>query len=252
MKINQEVAAELSGATIEGNTLTLTRELDRKLYPQVAKAIECLGGKWDRKAKCHLFPQSADVSALVDDAINSGEIADIVKELQFYQTPTSLAMQMVQLAGVKPESLVLEPSAGHGRIVRPLIEAGASVFAVEINPDCIPHLIERAGVSLHKLKYEIGDFLEREPSPIFDAVVMNPPFQGGRDIKHVEHALKFLKKGGRLVAVMAAGILFRLDRKHIEFRERVEELGGTITALPEGTFSESGTGVSTALVVIDC
>ena len=249
MRISQEVAAELSGATIENNTLTLTRDLDRKLYLEVAKAIECLGGKWDKRAKCHVFPPLSFPEALVDEAINSGEIVDVVKELQFYQTPASLALEMVQLANINPESLVLEPSAGHGRIVKPLIEAGASVFAVEVNPACVPHLVESAGGSA-RLEYEINDFLQVAPTRIFDAVVMNPPFQGGRDIKHIEHALKFLKEGGRLVAVMAAGILFRLDRKHVEFRERVEELGGTITPIPEGTFAESGTNVNTVLVVI--
>jgi hypothetical protein len=39
----------------------------------------------------------------------------------------------------------------------------------------------------------------------FDRVVMNPPFDHGADIKHVEHARKFLKPGGRLVAVVANG-----------------------------------------------
>lgn len=31
---------------------------------------------------------------------------------------------------------------------------------------------------------------------------MNPPFQGGQDVRHVTHAWRFVKPGGVLVAIM--------------------------------------------------
>jgi len=34
---------------------------------------------------------------------------------------------------------------------------------------------------------------------------MNPPFENGADIKHIQHAMKMLKPGGRLVAICANG-----------------------------------------------
>ena len=34
---------------------------------------------------------------------------------------------------------------------------------------------------------------------------MNPPFDHGADIRHIEHARAKLKPGGRLVAICAAG-----------------------------------------------
>ena len=39
----------------------------------------------------------------------------------------------------------------------------------------------------------------------FDRIVMNPPFDHGADIRHIEHARGKLKPGGRLVAICAAG-----------------------------------------------
>ena len=45
----------------------------------------------------------------------------------------------------------------------------------------------------------------------FDRVVMNPPFCRGRDLDHVRHALRFVAPGGRLVAIMSAGVAFRED-----------------------------------------
>jgi len=42
-----------------------------------------------------------------------------------------------------------------------------------------------------------------------------------------------------------------MDRKATEFREWLEQLGGTSEKLPLETFRDSGTGVNTRLVVID-
>jgi type I restriction-modification system DNA methylase subunit len=80
---------------------------------------------------------------------------------------------------------------------------------------------------------------------------MNPPFADQQDIRHVEHALRFLKPGGRLVAIMSAGVSFRQDRQATTFRELVEGCDGTIEPLPEGAFEASGTGVRAVLVTID-
>jgi 16S rRNA G1207 methylase RsmC len=80
---------------------------------------------------------------------------------------------------------------------------------------------------------------------------MNPPFSKGQDIQHVTHALGFLKPGGRLVAIMGAGVTFRQDKRATEFRELVQAMGGTIARLPEGSFKSSGTMVNTVIVVID-
>jgi 16S rRNA G1207 methylase RsmC len=86
---------------------------------------------------------------------------------------------------------------------------------------------------------------------LFDRIVMNPPFADQQDIRHVRHALGFLKPGGRLVAIMSAGVTFREDRLAREFRALVEDRGGTIEELPADAFKASGTGVLAVLVTID-
>lgn len=55
MKIADDVLTELSAAAIDGNQLFLTDRMDRSLYQRVNKVIEAAGGKWNRKAKCHVF-----------------------------------------------------------------------------------------------------------------------------------------------------------------------------------------------------
>ena len=69
---------------------------------------------------------------------------------------------------------------------------------------------------------------------------MNPPFDHGADIRHVEHARQFLAEGGRLVAIVANG-----PRQ----RKKLEPIATAWIDLPAGTFA--GTSLSAAIVVID-
>lgn len=79
---------------------------------------------------------------------------------------------------------------------------------------------------------------------------MNPPFGRQADIKHVSHALKFLKPGGLLVSVMASSVTFRSNKLTTDFRQLIVDRGGHIKELPEGAFKSSGTMVNTVIVVI--
>ena len=75
---------------------------------------------------------------------------------------------------------------------------------------------------------------------------MNPPFKDGADIDHIMHAVKFLRPGGRLVALCADG-----PRQGEKLRPLAEACGGWWESLPEGTFAEHGTNVRVAMVVIE-
>ena len=97
-----------------------------------------------------------------------------------------------------------------------------------------------------------ADFLEVQPTPLlaYDRVLMNPPFGDQADIRHVTHALGFVKPGGMVVAVMSAGTEFRSDRTATAFRQMVTEHGGRIERLPEDAFKPSGISVRTVMAVI--
>lgn len=94
-----------------------------------------------------------------------------------------------------------------------------------------------------------GDFLTVDPRtcPLYDRVVMNPPFARQDDIRHVLHAMKFLKPGGRLVAIMSAGVTYRDTKLNHEFNA----LNPTIKELPAGAFKSSGTMVRAIVAAID-
>jgi 16S rRNA G1207 methylase RsmC len=92
-----------------------------------------------------------------------------------------------------------------------------------------------------------GDFLQCTTDALwgtFDRIVMNPPFERGVDIAHIKHAMTFLKPGGRLVAICANG-----PRQRFHLKD--SGLASEWIDLPAGTFKEQGTGVNTAMLVID-
>jgi hypothetical protein len=63
-------------------------------------------------------------------------------------------------------------------------------------------------------------------------------FANADDIKHIMHALKMLKPGGRLVAICANG-----PRQNDQLRPIVKARGGIWEELPSDTFISTGTSV---------
>ncbi len=240
-QISQDVLQVLDAATIDGALLTLNGTLDRKLYVDTNKVIEAAGGKWNKKAKAHVF--DGDASEFIEPIILTGEYRLTKQDFGQFDTPADLAHDVVTLADIKPGMAVLEPSAGIGRIATVAERAGGKVTCYEVDGKRSSAL---AGFTVH-----VCDFLSVKPEQQFDRVVMNPPFARQDDIRHVLHAFKFLRSGGRLVAIMSAGVLFRTNKATAEFREFVSAHRGSITALPEGSFKESGTSVNTCIVVME-
>lgn len=244
MKIDQEVMAVLSVAISDGNSLTLTGQLDRKLYERTNKVIEAAGGKWNRKAKAHVF--DAEAAERIDQMILTGEVDVPKDEFNFFPSPPSVVTRLIDLADIKPGMRVLEPSAGRGAIAFACAEQGAVVDCYELMEANYTDIA--ADQRLNWVRQM--DFLAQFPEASYDRVVMNPPFLKQSDIRHVTHALKFLKPGGLLVAVMSAGISFRNDKRTTDFRALVDDCGGSIEALPENSFRASGTSVNTVIAVI--
>jgi hypothetical protein len=82
---------------------------------------------------------------------------------------------------------------------------------------------------------------------------MNPPFENGQDMEHVQKAYELLAPGGRLIAITSAGPFFRSDRKSLAFLEWFTSLGGIEEKNLDGAFmsSDRPTGVSTYTLTID-
>ncbi|WP_394436255.1 DNA methyltransferase family protein [Streptomyces sp. SGAir0957] len=247
MNVAPDILQALREASIDGPRLALTGpRMDPKTYQRVNEVLEAAGGRWSRAAAVHLFPM--DAAEAIAPVLASGQVVTLREkrnQAQYFPTPGPVVERLMELAAIEAEMETLEPSAGSGAIATALASAGAAVDCFEQDPGFAAVLTD-AGMarSVH-----VADFLTVPARPVYDRVVMNPPFTKGADMRHVEHALRFLKPDGILVSVMSGAILEDCGRT-AAFRSLVETRRGTVEALPKGAFVESGTTVSTVIVAI--
>lgn len=168
---------------------------------------------------------------------------EIARDLQFYPTPRKVTDKMLRSLNLEGGESILEPSCGDGRIMdvladwhndldgrfskRPLQVTGVEYDATRA---------DQARAKGHHVM--MANFLQVTPDPRFDVVIMNPPFYGQHYKKHLDHAVKFMRDGGRLVCILPASAYY--------------DHGNTIGQwhdLPVGSFAASGTNIPTGYCV---
>lgn len=169
------------------------------------------------------------------------------KKLSFYATPDKVCDHLLGDLHLRTGETVLEPSAGTGNIVKRLLAKGVTVHAIEIDPERASVL---RGIKHPRLTVSNDNFLTTTPRPVYDYVVMNPPFYGTHWMEHVMHAFDFLKERGTLVAVLPVTAEIGETSKHETFRKWATEHGGSypFRDLPPESFAESGTRVNTVIL----
>jgi hypothetical protein len=181
------------------------------------------------------------------------EIAKLKREAvwqsipDYFPTPKHLLDRMMDFAQIQPGMRVLEPSAGSGAIAERITEAGIQPDCFELSPT-LREILLRQGFKL------IGDdFMATTPKPIYDRVLMNPPFGKGMDSYHVERAFEWLNPGGRLISIVSCSYINYSSQKYQRFRSWLKLLGATELENPSGSFLKSNrrTNVETRMLVID-
>ncbi len=182
--------------------------------------------------------ESEETKARRDNAEMESQIRNLTGEIDgFFPTPKNVIDELI--LGLPEGADVLEPSAGAGHICDALKERNAKITAIEWN-HTLSGILEQKGYTVAG-----DDFLEYEGK--HDYIIMNPPFEKGQDMKHIQHAYSCLNEGGFIASVTSAGILNGRGEK---FREWLDDVGGDYYDLPEGSFKESGTNVNTCVVKI--
>lgn len=185
-------------------------------------------------------------SAVIPPDPNAIRLRDMLYRAKMYQkgdiqfTPPELAKELVALAGVRKDSRVLEPEAG-------ICNIADAAKEVTDHVDCIERMTDFCEILKLKKHNVIGnDLLTAETAPIYDAVVMNPPFS--EECEHIKRAFDFLRPGGSLVAVCSSSIQWKSTRKYEQFRDWLSEHTHSIDEC--GAKFEM-TGVHTVVLVVD-
>ena len=149
-----------------------------------------------RDENIHLFDYPP--VEVVAEIVLTGEVPEKVSH-QFYCTPTDLAKEFVEWAGVEEQGIYYESSAGTGGIAKHM---PLQTFCVEVD--------RLRAMALDKMGFEVkqADFLSLSAADLggeVDGVLMNPPFAGGAWQAHFEHAIQFVRMGGSISAILPEG-----------------------------------------------
>lgn len=177
------------------------------------------------------------------EALSKTEKTPTVVSFNLFQTPPELAVKMAGIVSraVCQGDTLLEPSAGLGRLYMAMRQTDfeGPVILCEQNPDCCKYLYDLTRED-RQAKLKQGDFLTMTVGPV-DAVIMNPPFKQGLDIKHIVHALDQLKPGGFLLSLCYDGV---------RQNKTLKPMADTWEPLPEGSFISEGTRAGVVLLTI--
>lgn len=241
----------LKECTIEGNIIKLpATQLDRKLYQEVAKSLELIGGKW-KGGKIMGFVFQEDPTELLAQisggSNNLPQKVNIKKEFQFFATPSKLADYLVEKADLNEYDSVLEPSAGQGAIINAIhrVFPNKAVGYYELMPTN-QTILGR----LNNVSFLGEDFLDSDNTTHFNKIIGNPPFSKNQDISHIYKMYERLAVGGRLVSITSKHWVSSSNKKEVAFREWLDRLSGEIEEIQEGSFKESGTSVGGMIITI--
>jgi predicted RNA methylase len=168
-----------------------------------------------------------------------GKAEAFVSEGLYPTPPLIAAMLSGWLCEAMPSAeKILEPSAGTGNLMRSVLAdmPGVRFHAVEVHEE----MASRLAVEFPSSVVTCADFLSLPVGEV-DACIMNPPFRNGVDIKHILRALEWVRPGGCVAGLCAAGPRQERALKGIAHRWNV---------LDAGSFKSEGTGVNVAAFLI--
>lgn len=177
---------------------------------------------------------------------------------QQFSTPATIAYLAAYLLNIKQGETILEPSCGTGSLAVWASAIGAKVIANEIDPRR-----REAAFALGFQPYSfdaefIDDLMPEDLLP--DIVLANPPFSstGGRvknnglefGFRHIESALRRLKKGGRFAVILgdSGSPRSRNGNRFWEYLSPDIQVNASIE-LPGREFYGNGTSVKTTLIL---
>jgi predicted RNA methylase len=266
-RLADDLNRTINKGIVKEGVLDRTDDSTKFPYTNVAGLNLHLRGKTDPTADLATAQQQAnDLAAQVDALPTQTNRTGKKDEFQQFSTPPHYAFAAAWVANLKPGEVVLEPSAGTGCLAIQAENAGAKVYANELDPeraDYLRHLFGDDRVHVENAE-QISGILPGRGVPAPSVVVMNPPFSAtaGRmgdkkelltGAKHIQEAAMMLAPGGRLVSIVGRGMTPESPTYKAWFRDMAER-GFTLRAnvgVGGEEYKKYGTNFGTRVLVFD-
>ena len=209
---NYEIAQRLEAVGIHSASAALVAvELLESLGNPAARQPDLIGERVDALRRKAIYQQVPD----------------------FFPTPGEIVARMLQLATVQPHHRCLDPEGGAGDICLALRDLGVKhIDCFELNAGLVEALTLLGFPPLGR------DFLTATPRPIYERILMNPPFSKDVHIQHVRYAYDWLAPGGELVAVLPMEHPSRIKKRR-QFSEWLDSIGADRHPNPPKSFTSS-------------
>lgn len=245
-------------------TIIECKDITDDEYDRLRWVMESYGGRWNERCKGFKFNEFDDekLKSIKADLsvgfVNMSEEKRTRERDAFFPTPVKVVDKMLETANLKPDSIMLESSAGTGRILdeaRKIINSLDNFVVIELN--------ENRQQVLRSKGYHVdfgGTFEDSLKDPEIlkklkrcDKVVINPPFKNDMDVKHLLISYMVCADKADIVSIMQENSLYYNRSIHRVFKEFLNLIGKDayeIKNLPAGSFKSEMTTVDTVIIHI--
>lgn len=242
-------------------TIIECKDITDDEYDRLRWVMESYGGRWNERCKGFKFNEfddeklksiKADLSA---GFVNLSEEKRAREKDAFFPTPVKVVDKMIETANLKPDSIMLESSAGTGRILdeaKKVINSVDNFVVIEMNSER-QRILRDKGYKVDfngTFEDSLKDSETLKKIKNCDKVVINPPFKNDSDVKHLLISYMFCADNADVVSILQENSLYYDRQIHRVFKEFLSLIGKDayeVVSLPAGSFKDELTTVDTVI-----
>lgn len=242
-------------------TIIECKDITDDEYDRLRWVMESYGGRWNERCKGFKFNEFDDEKLKSIKADLSAGFVNLSEEKRtrerdaFFPTPVKVVDKMILTANLKPDSIMLESSAGTGRILdeaKKVINSVDNFVVIEMNGER-QRILRDKGYKVDfngTFEDSLKDSETLKKIKNCDKVVINPPFKNDSDVKHLLISYMFCADNADVVSILQENSLYYDRQIHRVFKEFLSLIGKDayeIVSLPAGSFKDELTTVDTVI-----
>lgn len=242
-------------------TIVECKDITDDEYDRLRWVMESYGGRWNERCKGFKFNEFDDEKLKSIKADLSVGFVNLSEEKRnrekdaFFPTPVKVVDEMIRTANLKPDSIMLESSAGTGRILdeaKKVINSVDNFVVIEMNGER-QRILRDKGYRVDfngTFEDSLKDSETLKKLKRCDKVVINPPFKNDSDVKHLLISYMFCADNADVVSILQENSLYYDRQIHRVFKEFLSLIGKDayeVVSLPAGSFKDELTTVDTVI-----